>query len=192
MLDRSLLDEALDTLGVVLRQRGLAYDVTVVGGSGLLLLGLIIRPTQDLDIVALTEGGIYVSAEPLPTPLAEAARDVADVFGLPERWFNSGPTELLDLGLPVGFAERAEVRRYGALTIRLASRLDQIHLKLYAAVDQGPRSKHVGDVRALAPTPDELLQAARWARTHDPSSAFRGLLLDALRFFGVDDVDDRL
>jgi hypothetical protein len=119
------------------------------------------------------------------------AYDVADVFGLPERWFNPGPTELLDLGLPVGFAERAEVHRFSALTIRIASRLDQIHLKLYAAVDQGPRSKHVGDLRALAPTRDELLRAARWARTHDPSPGFLGLLLDALRHFGVDDADDQ-
>lgn len=191
-LNRPLLEEALDALGAVLAQRGLEYELAAVGGSSLILLGLISRSTQDLDIVAMVEGGAYVSAEPLPAPLVEAAGDVADILGLPANWINPGPTELLGLGLPIGFAERSETRRFGALTLHVASRLDQIHLKLYAAVDQGPRSKHVSDLRALAPTHAELLQAARWARTHDPSPAFRSLLVDALRFFGVDDADDRV
>ena len=32
------------------------------------------------------------------------------------------------------------------------------------------------DLRELAPTPSELLEAARWTRTHDPSAAFRDQL----------------
>ncbi|GAC1314239.1 MAG: hypothetical protein NVSMB2_03380 [Chloroflexota bacterium] len=33
-----------------------------------------------------------------------------------------------------------EVRRYGGLTLNLASRYDQVFLKLYAAADQWPRN----------------------------------------------------
>lgn len=96
----------------------------------------------------------------------------------------------MDLGLPVGFSGRLETRRYGGLTLHLASRRDQIAFKLYAAVDQGPGSKHVEDLRALAPTPEELVHAARWARTHDPSEGFRSELRAALRHFGIaDDVE---
>jgi hypothetical protein len=108
---------------------------------------------------------------------------------LPDDWLNPGPTDLLDLGLPKGFADRTEVRRYGALTVRFAAREDQIAFKLYAAVDQGPDSKHFDDLRKLSPTPDELLAAARWTRTHDPSEGFRSMLHQALRALGVEPSD---
>ncbi|MEX2101098.1 MAG: hypothetical protein WEA54_01050, partial [Actinomycetota bacterium] len=60
--------------------------------------------------------------------------------------------------------------------------------KLYAMVDQAG-GRHEDDLRALTPTPDELLIAARWTRTHDPSPGFRGQLLLALERLGVDDAD---
>jgi hypothetical protein len=34
-IDRTFLDQALETLGEVLEDRGLAYDLVVVGGSSL-------------------------------------------------------------------------------------------------------------------------------------------------------------
>jgi hypothetical protein len=192
MLDPRVLDDALHALGAVLAARGASFEIVSVGGSSLLLLGLTSRATRDLDVVALIRDGQYVAAEPLPEALVEAARDVGDALGLGESWLNAGPADLLTFGLPSGFEARAERRTYGSLVLHIASRLDQIHLKLYASVDQGPRSKHVADLGLLAPTHDELVTAARWTRQHDPSEAFRGLLLDALRFFGVDGVDDQL
>jgi len=56
----------------------------------------------------------------------------------------------------------------------------------YATVDQGP-GKHESDLRALAPTPEELLAAARWTRTHDPSEGYRTVLEQVLAAFGVED-----
>jgi hypothetical protein len=152
-----------------------------------MLLGLIERPTRDLDIVALVEGGRYVKSRPLPAALLDAARDVGEAMGIDGRWLNSGPTDLLDFGLPEGFGARVHTRRYGPLIIHLASRHDQIHFKLYAAADNGPRSKHFQDLQALGPTPDELLSAAAWATTHDPSAGFRSELLAALGALGLDD-----
>ena len=192
MLDSTVIDRALQALGAVLEARGHAFEIVSVGGSSLLLLGLTTRATRDLDVVALVQNGQYTSAEPLPESLATAARDVGMTLGIGEQWLNSGPAELLTFGLPDGFAERAEQRTYGSLVLHIASRLDQIHLKLYASVDQGPRSKHVADLRLLSPTRDELVAAARWTRQHDPSDPFHEELLQALRFFGVDDVDDLL
>jgi hypothetical protein len=61
--------------------------------------------------------------------------------------------------------------------------------KLYAAVDQGSRSRHFQDLRDLEPERDDLLAAARWARSHDPSPGFRSLLVDTLRALGVEDAD---
>lgn len=128
-------------------------------------------------------------ARPLPPVLVEARDAVAADFGVSDGWLNAGPADLLTFGLPTGFADRLETRRYGpALTVRVASRFDQIHFKLYALVDQGV-GRHEEDLRALAPTRDELLVAARWARTHDPSPGFREQLEAALRYLGLEDVD---
>ena len=52
-LDGLTLDEALRTLGEVLEARGLTYEIVAIGGSALMLLGLIGRPTRDLDALAL-------------------------------------------------------------------------------------------------------------------------------------------
>lgn len=187
------LEQALAALGQLLESRGHEYRLAAVGGGAMLLLGLLDRPTNDLDVVTQAdESGATVSADPLAPPLQEAISDVARAFGLPENWLNPGPAALLDLGLPEGFADRAHIKRYGALEIRLADRLDQIHFKLYATVDQGPRSKHFADLRALEPTRDELLSAARWARTHDPSEGFRAGLEAALDALGLRATDEQL
>jgi len=137
----------------------------------------------------MVESGQYVKLRELPQPLLEAARDVGDALGIGPRWLNVGPSDLLDFGLPEGFAERTAVRRYGSLTLRLASRQDQLALKLYAAVDQGPQSKHLQDLRALEPKHEELVAAARWAVTHDPSAPFRSELTAALAALGMGDAD---
>jgi hypothetical protein len=122
-------------------------------------------------VLAVVSDGQLMSAEPLPTRLREAADTVARDFSLPPGWLNSGPTSLLDFGLPEGFVGRAERRRYGpALEVLFAARLDQIHFKLYATVDQGP-GRHLEDLKNLAPTPHELRAAARWSEQHDPSEA---------------------
>lgn len=179
-------DQLLQALGEQLAARGESYALVVVGGSALLALGLISRPTRDVDILAIIENNEFVSAQPLPTPLLDAAHTVARDFGLSDGWLNPGPTSLLDLGLPDGFYERAQRRIYGlGLEILFASRVDQIHLKLYATVDQGA-GKHLKDLEALRPTHQELLDAARWSRSHDPSEGYLSVLRRVLSHFGVD------
>lgn len=183
-------DALLHALGEQLAAAGAAFDVVVVGGSALLVLGLASRATKDVDVLAVRAGDALVSADPLPPALVEASGRVARDFGLPADWLNSGPAGLMDFGLPEGFAERVEVREYGpALTVRFASRFDQIHFKLYAAVDASTPGKHAADLRELSPTRDELIAAARWSLTHDPSDGYREMLERALEYFGVEDAD---
>lgn len=76
------------------------FSLMVVGGSALLVLGLISRATRDVDVIAILDGEKLRSATPLPVALHEAARTVARDFGLPEDWLNPGPTSLLDFGSP--------------------------------------------------------------------------------------------
>lgn len=189
MLDLDSLGEALQVLGELLGDRGLQFDLALIGGGALLLVGAISRPTKDLDVVAIVDFDALRRAEPFPPGLRSAVEDVAGALGLPPNWLNPGPAALLDLGLPSGFLERAETRRFGSLTVRLASRVDQIAFKLYAAVDQGPRSKHFADLSKLDPTRGELLESGRWCRTHDPSDGFQAMLVQALAALGIEDPD---
>jgi hypothetical protein len=187
--NRDGADRLLSALGEQLAAAGERYELVVIGGSGLLALGLIERSTRDVDLLALRAGDGLSSAKPLPSVLEAASDRVARDFSLPADWLNPGPTELLELGLPEGFIDRLERRDYGdSLTVYFASRYDQIHFKLYALVDQGP-GKHEADLRALLPTEEELLAAARWSRTHDPSEGYAQMLRDVLTHLGVDDVD---
>lgn len=184
-----MLQQALRALGETLAHRGQAVEVAVIGGSGLLLLRILDRPTRDVDLVACIEAGELMPVASLPQDFHEAAAAVAADLGLDPQWINTGPAELLRFGLPEGFLERCRILRFSGLTVWVASRLDQIHFKLYAAVDQGPRSKHHADLRLLVPSAGELQQAARWCRTHDPSEAFRDSLHQALQSFGVEPPD---
>jgi hypothetical protein len=52
ILNRKSLREALELIGAYLEDRGESLEVVGIGGSALLLLGMIERPTQDLDLVA--------------------------------------------------------------------------------------------------------------------------------------------
>jgi len=192
MITPGRLEELLEALGQLLEAQGHTYTLITVGGGSLLLQRLSVRPTRDLDVIAVGNGEALRKADVLPTPLLAAARDVGVAAGVGENWLNAGPAGLMDLGLPAGFDERAEVRRFGGLTLHIASRFDQICFKLYAAVDQAPASKHLDDLRLLEPTAEELVAAARWSMTHDPSEGYRGQLLALLRMLDVPDADSQL
>lgn len=176
----------LTALGEQLSALDARCEIVVIGGAALLALGLVNRTTSDVDVLALGSNEGLKPADPLPPPLVEARDRVARDFELEPDWLNPGPTELLRFGSSDGLMERVETRRFrSVLTVHFAGRFDQIHFKLYAMVDQGA-GRHEDDLR---PTEEELLAAARWTRTHDPSESFRGELLGALEHLGVEDAD---
>jgi hypothetical protein len=181
------LDTILGALEEQLRALGKQQEIVVIGGSALTALGLVRRATRDVDLVAIAEGGQLLPASPLPAALREARDRVARDFDLDPNWLNAGPTDLLKWGLPEGFMNRVVTRRYGdALTVHFASRFDQIHFKLFAMVDQAG-GRHETDLRALHPSKPELIAAARWSMTQDPSPGYRMVLREALNALGVGD-----
>lgn len=105
---------------------------------------------------------------------------MATVLELAATWLNNGPASLMDLGLPAGYEDRIELRRYGTLDVHIPGRQDLVCFKLYAAVDQGPSSKHFQDLQDMVPTHTELSAAAAWCRSHDPSSGFESEMRAAL------------
>jgi len=195
-LDRKTLNMALELLSIRLEENGAnSIELVVCGGSALILSDVVYRPTKDVDIVALARKRVLYSPAPLPEDLQTAAAEVAEDLGLPDNWLNNGPSQgeggLFQMGLPEGFSERLHSKSYGShLIVHFIDRLDQIHFKLYAAVDTG--GYHVEDLRALNPTSNELETAAGWTLTHDVSNEYALILKDFLRKFGYDNVADRL
>jgi len=189
-IGRTQLETALRALGGLLEARGHHYEVVLIGGGNLILRGLVTRPTtKDLDLLGEWTADGIKPMRPMPEPLRIAIVDVARAYGLASDWVNLGPESLLDLGLPDAFLERLERRDYGGLVTWHAGRFDMVCFKLYAAAGQGPRSRHLQDLRELRPDRGELLTAAGWSVTHDPSPGYRSLLVDTLRQLGVEDAD---
>lgn len=189
-LDKSTLNQALSLLATRLeKESGQKVELIVCGGSALIAAELVSRTTNDVDILALRKDSL-IDCEPLPEALVHAAEIVRLSLNLPEHWLNTGPAELFRMGLPEGFEDRLLSVEYGPMmTVHFAGRLDQIHFKLYAAADRG--GYHVTDLLALKPTEEELLQAARWSRTHDTSGGYLLILKDMLVQLGYPDVAEK-
>ncbi len=173
------------------------YSLVVCGGTGLNAMRLVRRTTKDVDIVALLDAtGCLIDPAPLPEELVVAAGEVADTLHLLPDWLNNGPSSgdggLFRVGLPNGFIERLTNHFEGEnLTVYIVGRLDQIHFKLYAAIDQ-LGSYHASDLRQLSPSDEEMIMAIEWAMTHDPSDGFRMATKLFLREFGYDRLADRI
>jgi len=192
------IEEAIKLLGgrLILNQSG-NYSLVVCGGAALNAMHFVHRTTKDVDIVALIGlNDQLVDPAPLPEEILIAAKEVADTLNLPQDWLNNGPSSgdggLFRLGLPVGFRGRL-TKNYESekLTVYMISREDQIHFKLYAAIDQ-LGSYHASDLKALSPSDDELLQAIQWTKTHDPSEGFLKASKLFLREFGYERLVDKI
>src|SRR5688500_16614658 len=161
-----LLTEALAALGAVLEADGQPERLVVVGGMAMNLRGYYPRATADVDVIARVDPRSHgpmltlVSAEPLPEALQEAISRVARDFGLPPDWMNSVVANQWRAGLPPGLESDIEWRRYGGLQVGLVGRSALVALKLFAALDCGPRSVHMQDLIRLAPSPEEMAIAA--------------------------------
>lgn len=192
------INEALQLLdGRLKMNRSRGFSLVVCGGTALNAMHLIQRTTKDVDIVALIDSNNQlVDPAPLPEALMVAAKEVADTLNLAQDWLNNGPSSgdggLFRLGLPDGFKERLTKNYQGEkLMVYFVSRLDQIHFKLYAAIDQ-LGSYHASDLKQLSPSDEELLQAVRWTTTHDTSEGFQTAIKLFLREFGYERLVDKI
>lgn len=161
------LFRALEALGDLLASRGQSYACAVAGGTSLAALGVLVRVTGDVDVMAVRDaaGELVLAPSEFPEFLASAIRDVGREFNMPDGWMNTQMAAGLKAGLPPGFGERLTWRRFGGLNIGFVGRRDLIALKLEAASDDPPHGRtnvHLGDLISLDATPAELDEAARW------------------------------
>ena len=168
-----------------------ATEIVVCGGSALIATGLVPRTTQDVDIVALMKAEVLVDSEPLPDYLLNAAGNVGTILSLPADWLNNGPASQFQMGLPPGFQERLTTVVVGKkLTVHYIGRYDQIFFKTFASADRG--GYHVSDLKALNPSDEELIAAAKWCMTQDTSEAFRMILKDMFKQLGWQNVSEQI
>jgi hypothetical protein len=184
-----VLGDALHALGSLLAAAGAEEHLVVVGGVAMNLRGFSARATSDVDVIARSSGRPIDGAapdiappEPLPEPLASAVRRVARDFGLEEDWLNTDVARQWhpSAGMPPGLTEDIEWHHFGALHIGVPGRLPMIMLKLFATLDQGPRSVHAQDLIRLRPSDEALEHARAWVATQDASEEIHAHLDQAV------------
>lgn len=193
-IEQKSLDNILSALDKQMQaHHGKPFHIVVCGGTAMIFLGLVHRTTTDVDILGQLKGNskqIDTLME-LPDWFQKAATTVKRDFNLPDNWINTGPAAQVTSGLPSGIGSRLITRKYGTLlTVSYISRIDQVHFKLYAAIDRG--GYHVDDLLNLNPSTDELVQGAGWVLTQDVSVPFRQLLISFLRQKGYEHVIDQI
>jgi len=198
-INNQILHKALSMLNELLKRHDeQPCSFVVCGGSALIATGLVSRTTKDIDILGQVVPEGIVPLNELPEIIRELSEAIAEELNFPKDWFNTGPSSILNVnllnyGLPNGFKDRLVKRQYGSkLTIFFIGRIDQIFFKTYAAVDKGGPTYHSEDLLKLKPTPKELLQAAQWSMSHDPSYPFKISLVQMLESLGFKDVAEQL
>ncbi len=137
--------ELFAALGASLSSPG---EITLAGGSALALTGVLVRATEDGDVVA---------SEPRLDQMAEAIEIVASTFGLPAKWLNDSVQQFANI-LPADYPlRRVSIGTFGHLTVFALGRLDLILMKVIAL-----RGQDQEDLKALRPTGEEW----EWATAH--------------------------
>ncbi|MGH3442470.1 MAG: hypothetical protein ACRDUY_10615 [Nitriliruptorales bacterium] len=176
----------LEALGGTLADRGLDFHIAIAGAAALLLTEGLDHPTQDVDVVAVAPSGTPLRSSQqleLPLDLVRAAEDVAAVMGLDRDWLNAGALGVLFDRLPEGYEDRLRPTRFGNLTVSVLGRQDLVRLKLWAAADEGPGSRHHVALVQMGLSAAEVDDAEAWVNGLSRGGAYPGIddVLQAVR-----------
>jgi hypothetical protein len=191
MKGKSAIKEALQRLNARMVYADMVpLDLVACGGATLNLLGLISRPTVDVDILAIARIDprrkvVLLPHAPLPEGFLELVAMIGRELGIMPTWLNFGPSTLLKFGLPQGMEKRLRRKSYGAcLTLHLLSRFDQVALKIYAAMDPKDGERHLADLVDIEPRKPEAEAAVKWLLNRRTGSDFRSKLNEVLERIG--------
>ncbi|MEY4549066.1 MAG: hypothetical protein RL685_5261 [Pseudomonadota bacterium] len=168
--------QTLEYFDGFLEARGLRLNAIVVGGSALVLIGIIDRPTRDVDVLH----------PDLPPQIAEASRAFALEMRqrgveLADTWLNNGPSSLSKV-LPDGWRLRAQPAFSGrALVLETLGRTDLLKTKLFALCDRGT---DLADCIAFSPTAEELEEALPWVAQQDANALWPSHVEQTMRDLG--------
>lgn len=141
--------EVIPAFDEFLAVRGLRFAGVIIGGSALVLLGVVQRTTEDCDVL---DPGI-------PSSVREAAEAFADERGIDRDWFNCKAHDFVTIEgcVPGGWRERLRtVFRGKALQLQTLGAHDLLCTKLVALIDRGT---DFDDCVALQPTANDLVAA---------------------------------
>jgi len=189
------IQEALTFLG---KQMALVYaeDLRLLccGGSGLCMLEILTRSTKDVDALAfVVDGGVLKPIEGFSPEMEKAIAQTARQFDLDDDWLNAEASIVLKRGLPEGILERSlsHTHKYGpCLTVQFIDRLDQVALKLFAAMDPVKGRKHEEDLVEMKPTRQEIEHALRWMTGWNSNAAFKKRLAFLVEGLGFPELAD--
>jgi hypothetical protein len=154
------LIEALKELDTWLQYNNITLELKIIGSFALYLSGLTHIRTKDIDTV-----------QDLDDQVIDQVNRIASTRGLIPLWLND---DSASLPKPKGFETRLIEKKIGNhLVLHIASRLDLIQLKAAAYIDRGNENpKDLTDLKALAPSQDEILTAIQFVReTRTPEKA---------------------
>lgn len=146
-MNKELLIQALLKLDKAASEKQIRCHFTVCGGASLILQGIALRSTVDIDII-----------EPLiPSTLVEDIEIIADELGISKDWVNMGPNSILS-DLPADWKNHiTPLFEGGNITIYSLGRRDLIFTKFWAMCD---RQQDLVDLISLSPSLDEIKIAA--------------------------------
>ena len=192
--DSTQIQTALKQLGRKIAQYDLEeVHFLICGGAALSLIGTDIRPTKDVDILAILSPSkdslIHISDE-----LLTAIHATAKELGLAIDWLNDAAANISGkITLPEGIEQRAQQLSFGpCLKISVISRQDQISLKMFASISDSKSQRHLKDLEALKPTSQELKIAAQWLNLQNPSEAFKHRLKELITIFSLEAENENL
>ena len=174
-------------------------NLVVCGGAALISLHLISRSTNDVDVIGSIQsdkdGQVCLSLEDaLTDELLILVAEIAIDLGIREDWLNPGPSSLIEFGLPQGLEGRLIEKVYGScLKVSFISRLDQVHLKIFAVMgSKSEATKHLSDLLDLKPTDEETQAAVDWLLRRESSTDFRLRLKQVLDLIGHERIGEQI
>jgi hypothetical protein len=141
-----------------LTEKNFSFDVIVIGGAALNIMGVTNRVTRDVDCI---DPELSVKIKELSYIFATENYNL----GLdPNNWFNNGPISILN-DLDKGWESRVVLIFEGSsLNISTLGRIDLLKTKLFAYCD---RDIDYDDCVKLNPTIQELNECQKWVKDRD-------------------------
>jgi hypothetical protein len=171
--------------------------VVVCGGAALIAVGLVARATQDVDIIALlraNEAKVEILENKILPP--EVKRLVAEIgmeLGIRKDWLNFGARPLIAFGFPPDMTKRLIRKSYGiCLTVSFISRFNQVHFKMFAAMDPKDGTRHLADLLDLKPREKEVQASISWLLGRKYSPQFKAALCQVLERIGYERIANQI
>jgi hypothetical protein len=151
---------------------------------------------MDVDVLGIiSDAKEVVPCEHFSPEMEFAITASGRELGLRDDWFNGSASTLLQRTLPIGTLERSKKHRqvFGeCLVVRFLDRMDQVALKLFAAMDPKDGQRHLRDLEEISPTRPEIIHAITWMTAWKSNQAFRARLAYLVEGFDFPDLAESI